>query len=200
MALEEAVQKARKDIAAQAEQAELDKTLALEKARGESLAEMKRIEAEHTKAVEEARRETLEEVTRTAAEEAARVAQERRQALRGGVSVMKVEATELKPEYIDKLLVRIEDTLHKNEEMAEKGSHVRRRQAEVELMSLLEAARDFMTSLLRRDVTGRGLLEDIFGGDCCRISCLRAMLEAVRVSETSAEDQRLPMCIRACMS
>merc|ERR1712216_151129 len=63
-----------------------------------------------------------------------------------------------------------------------------------------EAARDFMTSLLRRDVTGRGLLEDIFGGDCCRISCLRALLDAIQISKASAEDQRLPMCIQACES
>merc|ERR1712070_268952 len=57
-----------------------------------------------------------------------------------------------------------------------------------------------MSSLLRRDVTGRGLLAEVFGGDCCRISCLRSQLESRTLSQASCQDQRLSMCMLTCES
>merc|ERR1719454_1807124 len=84
--------------------------------------------------------------------------------------------------------------------MVRRGSQVRRRHAELEFLSLCEVARDFLASVLNPDVTMRDVLKEVFGGDCCRISCLRTLLEAAKVSEACAKDQRLSMCIRACES
>lgn len=212
LAVEQAVASALRERNAQDQTVEREKALALERALAETRAEMERMQSEHARSLEMARKDTLEEVCRKTAEEAAKLARARRQSLRAGVIPVTRENMDLTTNFMDRLLAKIEDASRKIYDMMEKGNHVRRRQAELEMMSLFEVARDFMTSLLQRDVNGRGLLEEVFGGDCCRISCLRTHLEVAQVlkerlassvdddDQLLADDPRLPMCLRACES
>merc|ERR1719359_2545322 len=68
------------------------------------------------------------------------------------------------------------------------------------MMQLFEVARDFMMAVLQSESGDRVALRNIFGGDCARISTVRAVLEATRLSEASREDQRLATCLSACRS
>jgi len=77
------------------------------------------------------------------------------------------------------------------------GSMVKRVKAELDLLGHLEVARDSASSVVKSG--DRTLLRDLFGGDCSRIARLRAALDAVRLSEMNARDQRLPSCEKVCL-
>lgn len=99
---------------------------------------------------------------------------------------------------MDNILERMEEARIRLTEA--KGSIVRRPQTELDLLRYMEDARDLMTAVLRDDSRDRGTLRQIFGGDCTRVSRVRAVLEAVSLSEMNACDQRAPGCLRACES
>jgi len=98
---------------------------------------------------------------------------------------------------VDTLLDKIEQTLLKVEDA--QGKSVKLMKLETDLLGLIEKARDTMISSIQN--TGdkdRKLLIAVFGGDCVRISRMRAYLEAAKLSEKNAADQRLPMCLSTC--
>jgi len=103
----------------------------------------------------------------------------------------------LSPEAFDDILSQMEDCFCKLE--AAQDSVVQRSKAELNLLVKLEWARDFMDKIVRMQGS-RSDLENIFGGDCMRISRTRAVLEAADFSDMNAEDQRLSTCWSACES
>eukprot|EP00928_Gymnodinium_smaydae_P010670 TRINITY_DN14022_c0_g2_i1.p1 TRINITY_DN14022_c0_g2~~TRINITY_DN14022_c0_g2_i1.p1 ORF type:complete len:784 (+),score=178.49 TRINITY_DN14022_c0_g2_i1:78-2429(+) len=77
-------------------------------------------------------------------------------------------------------------------------SAVMRPKAEMDLLSDLELARNFMGDLATSSAGNRQSLIDIFGGDCHRVASLRAVLEASVLTDRRASDQRVRQCADAC--
>lgn len=91
---------------------------------------------------------------------------------------------------LEKVLLKIEDA---------KGSNIKLMKLEIDFLSLVEQARDTMMGCIQNpDDKDRKELIHIFGGDCVRISRMRAYLEAAKLSEKNATDQRLPSCLSTC--
>merc|ERR1739848_379547 len=55
-----------------------------------------------------------------------------------------------------------------------------------------------MACVQDKDDKDRKKMTELFGGDCVRISRMRAYLEAAKLSEKHQADQRLPMCLSTC--
>lgn len=106
-------------------------------------------------------------------------------------------AMALSPEAFDDVLQQMEDCFCQLE--AAQGSIVQRSKVELNLLTKLEWARDFMDKIVRMQAS-RSDLESIFGGDCLRISRTRAVLDAADFSDMNAGDQRLSTCLNACES
>lgn len=101
------------------------------------------------------------------------------------------------PDAYDALIARMENLLRQVD--ASQGSVVKLSKVELDFLAEVEAARNFMEGALHIQ-DNRYLLEHIFGGDCIRISRTRAVLEAAKLSDGNAQDQRLPTCISSCES
>jgi len=101
-------------------------------------------------------------------------------------------------EVIDGLLAKIEATLLKIE--AAKGSSVKLAMLETNLLTVDEKVRDSMVALIQdSEDKDRKKMIAIFGGDCVRIARMRAYLEAAtKLSEKTAKDQRIAMCLQNC--
>jgi len=94
----------------------------------------------------------------------------------------------------NEILDKLETSLQKVDIAS--GSMVKRTKAELNLLGQLEVTRDSASSVVKSG--DRKLLRDIFGNDCIRIARLRAALDAVRLSDMNAADQRLPTCEKVC--
>lgn len=101
-------------------------------------------------------------------------------------------------ERMDSILSRMEAAL-RLVDMAH-GSIVRLPKAELELLTQFEGARDLMMSVLQSENKDRVVLQRVFGGDCVRVSRVRAVLDSVEFSDTSNTDQRAITCRSACES
>ncbi|CAJ1443545.1 unnamed protein product [Effrenium voratum] len=77
-------------------------------------------------------------------------------------------------------------------------SRVKLESAEINLLKVLEQARDVMTASLMS--VSRELLQEVFGGSCFRTAKIRAVLDALRLSPDRAGDLRLQGCRNACES
>eukprot|EP00439_Symbiodinium_sp_Y106_P058600 s962_g8.t1 len=105
------------------------------------------------------------------------------------------EPAEAPAAVMDELLAHLEESLV---QVALSQSHaVLLRRAELHALTLLGAGRDFLLRSLRGS-TGRQRLESLFGGDCARISRLRAVLESLPLSAGRTADARLKGCSDAC--
>merc|ERR1719271_1818024 len=106
------------------------------------------------------------------------------------------------PESVDTLLDTIEKTLIKVQDALPDGkapSAVKLQRGEHDLLSFIEKARDTMMGCVQdKSDRDRKKMTELFGGDCVRISRMRAYLEATKLSEKHSADQRLPMCISTC--
>ncbi|CAE8586041.1 unnamed protein product, partial [Polarella glacialis] len=80
-----------------------------------------------------------------------------------------------------------------------KGSIVSLPKAELDLLSQIELARDFIMEVLKNQ-NDRTQLQDVFGGDCTRLASIRAICESIEFSDMNKGDQRLSTCLRACAS
>eukprot|EP00450_Noctiluca_scintillans_P008915 CAMPEP_0194487986 /NCGR_PEP_ID=MMETSP0253-20130528/8081_1 /TAXON_ID=2966 /ORGANISM="Noctiluca scintillans" /LENGTH=566 /DNA_ID=CAMNT_0039328299 /DNA_START=56 /DNA_END=1756 /DNA_ORIENTATION=+ len=97
------------------------------------------------------------------------------------------------PAAMDGVLQSLEKALSKVDVC--QGSRVRLVKAELEMLQLIEQARDFMAAILQ----DRTLLKEIFA-DCLRIGKLRATLEATRFSGKNCEDKRPAECMKVVES
>lgn len=108
-----------------------------------------------------------------------------------------VVITPLNQHVMDKIMTTIETNLVKLK--AANPGAVSAIKAETNILVNLEKARDnMMTSIQDTDDKDRKKLLDTWGGDCNRIARLRAMLEAVELTERNKNDKRLPNCLSAC--
>lgn len=81
------------------------------------------------------------------------------------------------------------------------GSAVLLQRYELELLGHMEAARGLMMSVLQGESKERKVLQEVFGGDCSRISKVRALLEsAEKLGIPSRGKDRAENCLRACES
>jgi len=101
---------------------------------------------------------------------------------------------------IDEILAKMECALVFARVETVRGGVVRLSKAELELFAHVERARNFMMSVLQSEKADRKLLSQIFGGDCVRISRIRAVLESVQVLWPSSGEPRLRSCLNACVS
>jgi len=103
----------------------------------------------------------------------------------------------LTPETFDSMLEDMEECFRKLQ--AAQTSVVQLSKEELNFLGLLESIRDFMNAILRIQES-RAELENIFGGDCTRISRTRAVLEAAKLRDMRSGDERLSACLSACES
>jgi hypothetical protein len=108
------------------------------------------------------------------------------------------EVCPLSSEVVDELLWKTEATFQKLERA--RSSPVQLPRTELEIVKLFGILRDFMMALLQSECGDRVVLPRIFGGNCSRISRIRAVLEAIRLSEAARGDQRVVSCLNACKS
>lgn len=106
--------------------------------------------------------------------------------------------TELSAEAMDGIVEKMEAGLRRVEDC--QGSVVKLRNAEVELLQVYEAARNFMMDLLSDNSGEREALQSIFGGDCDRIARIHECLENGKFSEMYVDDPRISGCKGACES
>jgi len=92
---------------------------------------------------------------------------------------------------------------------AGQGSFVQLLKAELRFFEYAACARDFMKKAMsmnenerrtRRTGAERRKIEAIFGGDCVRISRIRALVEAAYSLDINSRDTRLSTCLTACES
>jgi len=100
----------------------------------------------------------------------------------------------LTPEAMDAVLARMETDFRLLK--SSRGS-LARSLKERELVYSFGLARHLMMSVLSCDSGDRKLLNAIFGGDCTRVSRVRAVLESVVLAQA---DERLHSCMSACTS
>eukprot|EP00928_Gymnodinium_smaydae_P080512 TRINITY_DN64197_c0_g1_i1.p1 TRINITY_DN64197_c0_g1~~TRINITY_DN64197_c0_g1_i1.p1 ORF type:complete len:703 (-),score=144.38 TRINITY_DN64197_c0_g1_i1:61-2169(-) len=81
---------------------------------------------------------------------------------------------------------------------ASRGKAVKLQRAELDILDGLGAARDLMMVVLQNGGSSRAALKSSFGGDCVRISRVRAVLDSMKLSDSSAADFRVLSCRRAC--
>eukprot|EP00929_Paragymnodinium_shiwhaense_P101212 TRINITY_DN64115_c0_g1_i1.p1 TRINITY_DN64115_c0_g1~~TRINITY_DN64115_c0_g1_i1.p1 ORF type:complete len:405 (+),score=102.55 TRINITY_DN64115_c0_g1_i1:63-1277(+) len=98
------------------------------------------------------------------------------------------------PEDLDRLLRALDIAFLRVHDA--KGYSVRLPSAEIDLLKVLEKVRDLMSDVLKSG--SRQKLQDLFGGECTRITRIRALLDASNFSEMNAGDQRLRMCAETC--
>jgi len=101
---------------------------------------------------------------------------------------------------IDEILAKMECALVFARVGTVRGGVVRLSKAELELFAHVETARNFMMSVLQSEKADRKLLSQILGGDCVRISRIRAVLESMQVLWPSSGEPRLRSCLNACVS
>jgi len=101
-------------------------------------------------------------------------------------------------ETLDGILKRMESALRCMH--AAQGSVVKLPQTELDLLKQFEDARNLILSVLKGESKNREVLRGVFGGDCTRISRIRAVLESAKFSEMNAGDQRPLTCLKACES
>ncbi|CAJ1382918.1 unnamed protein product [Effrenium voratum] len=99
------------------------------------------------------------------------------------------------PEGVDRMLAQMEVAYRRVETCT---SRVKLESAEINLLKVLEQARDVMTASLMS--VSRELLQEVFGGSCFRTAKIRAVLDALRLSPDRAGDLRLQGCRNACES
>jgi len=101
---------------------------------------------------------------------------------------------------IDEIVAKMECALVFARVETARGGVVRLSKAELELFAHMETARNFMMSVLQSEKADRKLLSQFFGGDCIRISRIRAVLESVQVLWPNSGEPRLRACLNACES
>lgn len=100
---------------------------------------------------------------------------------------------------IDGIVAKMEDAVSQVD--AAQGGLVQLPRAELELLTQVEAARNFMMQVLQSENQDRKNLSLIFGGDCVRISRVRAVLESAELQTACTErDLRIRSCLSACES
>lgn len=101
----------------------------------------------------------------------------------------------LTPDGIDKLFKQLDDCTDRLGEA--QGSMVRKRKAELNFLSQVEALRDMIEGGLKTN-KDREALQNTLGGDCERISHLKAVLETVQLTDSSKNDKRFISCVSVC--
>lgn len=102
------------------------------------------------------------------------------------------------PSDVDGLLGVMEAALEKVE--ASQSSKVRLPQAELDLLSSFQAARNLMMSVLSNQCD-RSMLLRVFGGEnALRIERIRSVLKVARFSDMNRADPRPHQCLVACMT
>eukprot|EP00439_Symbiodinium_sp_Y106_P082774 s138_g22.t1 len=104
---------------------------------------------------------------------------------------------ELTEEGADKLLAQLDTAYRRVEES--QGSRVKLESAEINLLKVLEQARDMLTAALMASAD-RAALKEIFGGSCRRTGRIRAVLDAAQFTSERVVDPRLMGCRNACES
>jgi len=110
----------------------------------------------------------------------------------------KSEKIDLTEKVIDEILTKMHDSLAKCDEF--QGKMVKLRNAEVDLLTSFESARNFMNAALQSPDEGRELLARLFGGDCRRMGRIRAFTNACHLSDMYKSDARHPDCVSAMES
>ncbi|CAE7023885.1 TIC214, partial [Symbiodinium sp. CCMP2456] len=104
---------------------------------------------------------------------------------------------ELTEEGADNLLAQLDTAYRRVEES--QGSRVKLESAEINLLKVLEQARDMLTTALMASAD-RAALKEIFGGSCRRTGRIRAVLDAAQFTSERVVDPRLMGCRNACES
>mmetsp|Transcript_47028 Transcript_47028/g.87617 ORF Transcript_47028/g.87617 Transcript_47028/m.87617 type:complete len:573 (+) Transcript_47028:74-1792(+) len=116
-------------------------------------------------------------------------------------------STKLTSGAFDDVLEKMEDCFRMLN--AGQGSFVQLLKAELRFFEYAACARDFMKKAMsmqenerrtRRTGAERRKFEAIFGGDCVRISRIRALVEAAYSLDINSRDTRLSTCLTACES
>lgn len=94
----------------------------------------------------------------------------------------------------DNLLMQIEH--HNSDVEAHKGSMVKSRAAELDMLKGIEGFRNTIRDLLSSG--DRKNLADIFGGDCFRIARFRAIMNHADFSDMNKNDDRIAETVDAC--